>query len=478
MSALPPTHFVLPTHWPDTPIPLSEWQRLRLVPLAQHGTTLEVACAPTSTMAALDRLSFRLKCTITPVAVSESQLDNAFQAFSGHTRMTAEIARPENAAPASRDDTVEQLHTLVNMALRARSSDIHLEPYEQGYRQRCRIDGELQSMHTWTRDQGQRLIGRLKLLAGLDIAQSRLPQDGALQIPLADSITSDIRLSTLPTLEGEKAVLRFVTATHALRRCDQLGLQPFQSEALQQALMQRSGLILVTGPTGSGKSASLYSMLIQLAEQIRANITSVEDPVEASVSGVSQVQIDRTAGLDFACALRAFLRQDPDVMMIGEMRDAETAHIAIQAAQTGHLVLSSLHTGSAAATLVRLRDLGLAPYHLAAGIRLIVAQRLIRCLCPFCRIIDEHVPPEVPTGRYYRSGHGCDACHEGYQGRRGVFEVVSMTPSLRAALVTHQHHDEWVQCIRDSGTPSLFEAGLTLAAEGHTSLEEVYRVAL
>lgn len=464
--------FALPDHWPETPIPLASWQHFRIVPIAWQQQRLCVAVATTHAEQHIETLSFRLKCEITTVWWTEAQLEQAMQAFvrDAHSQDDA-----INMA-SSHDGTIDTLQSLLNAALLERSSDVHIEPYAQGYRQRCRIDGLLHEVDTWSHSQGERLIGRLKLLAGLDIGQARRPQDGALRMPLLSANDTDIRLSTLPTLYGEKAVLRFVPAGDGLRSCDQLGLTSQQSSALEQALHQRAGLVLVTGPTGSGKSASLYSMLKHLQQGAHINIASVEDPIEARLSGINQVQIDRVAGLDFATVLRAFLRQDPDVMMIGEMRDTETARIAIQAAQTGHLVLSSLHTGSVASALVRLHDLGIAPYNIAAGLRLIVAQRLVRRLCWHCREVDTNIPAELPQGTYYRAGAGCEQCRLGYQGRMGIFEVVTMTAALRHAIVTQQQHDEIAQHLRKTGVDSLFDAGITRARQGETSLEEVYRV--
>lgn len=364
--------------------------------------------------------------------------------------------------------TVPQLEQLLAQALTRRASDIHLEPLAQQGRVRLRIDGVLHPVAQYPINQFTRLITRLKVLAGLDIAQRRLPQDGQLRITLAERDIS-FRLSTLPTLHGEKAVLRQVDDTQAPRALAQLGLTLAQRRLLEQALTRPQGLILVTGPTGSGKTATLYGGLRWL-DALALNICSVEDPIETPLNNINQTAIAPAAGLQFATVLRALLRQDPDVIMIGEIRDEATAHIAINAAQTGHLVLSTLHTNSAAESVTRLLQLGIAPYLLADSLSLVIAQRLVRRLCRHCR-------RQTPQSAQLRWQPGtCPRCHGGYRGRRALFELLPVTPALRHAIRNGASSTRLQQLAEEHGMQPLRATAQRLAEQGVTAWGEVIRV--
>ncbi|ELM3657626.1 GspE/PulE family protein [Edwardsiella piscicida] len=371
--------------------------------------------------------------------------------------------------PATEDtQTAPQLEQLLLHALRRRASDIHLEPLETRGQVRLRIDGVLHPLADYPTLQFTRLVTRLKVLAGLDIAERRLPQDGQLRIPLSEQ-THSFRLSTLPTLHGEKAVLRQVSTRETPRSLARLGLSPAQRQTLAQALAQPQGLILVTGPTGSGKTATLYAGLRRLNAQT-LNICSVEDPIETPLENINQTAIAPRAGLQFATVLRALLRQDPDVIMIGEIRDETTAHIAVNAAQTGHLVLSTLHTNSAAQTLTRLLQLGIAPYLLADSLLLVIAQRLVRRLCRHCRQREpDAVRPSWLPGE-------CAHCSGGYRGRRALFELLTPTPTLRQAMRSGADSARLQQLAEAQGMLPLHTTAQRLAEQGKTSWGEVLRV--
>jgi type IV pilus assembly protein PilB len=367
----------------------------------------------------------------------------------------------------------EYLHPMIEAAILARASDIHLEPDQQQCRVRWRIDGRLQDGPSPPPGGRERLVSSIKVLARLDIAEKRLPQDGRLDFPLPDGSVRDLRVSSLPTIQGEKLVLRILAPAQALPLAA-LGLEPQQLSQLQQALAHPHGMVLMTGPTGSGKTTSLYACL-QSLPLARLNVSTVEDPVEIALSGVSQVAVCDKSGLDFPCALRALLRQDPDVIMVGEMRDGLTADIAVKAAQTGHLVLSSVHTSSARATIARLVNMGVAPFNLSSARPLIVSQRLLRRLCRHCRQAVAMTPTAwrdfgwqgaLPGDAAYQAACGCAECHgTGYRGRVGIFELLSLPEDG----LTMQ--GEWRT--PHACQPDLRRAGLAKVLQGETSLSEV-----
>lgn len=385
----------------------------------------------------------------------------------------------------SADDApvVSYVQQLLEKAVAMKASDLHFEPYEHHYRVRMRIDGELREMATPHMALKERLASRLKVLSRLDIAEKRLPQDGRMKLHLVDGRSLDLRISTLPTLFGEKLVVRILDSAQAQLDLTRLGYEPEDLARLIQAIRAPHGMVLVTGPTGSGKTQSLYACLNMLNTS-EVNIATVEDPCEIQLAGINQVNVQDKPGLTFAVALRAFLRQDPDILMVGEIRDLETAHIAVQAAQTGHLVLSTLHTNDAPGTLVRLRNMGLAPYNIAASVTLITAQRLVRCLCVHCK-----QATQVPSAVLHQAGLGleflpkeqievftpvgCEHCHKGFSGRTGIFQVMPVSADMQNLVLGDAVGQEVARLAQREGVPSLRAAGLRKVLQGITSLDEV-----
>ncbi|MGM0475777.1 MAG: GspE/PulE family protein [Pseudomonadota bacterium] len=378
---------------------------------------------------------------------------------------------------------VQFIDRVLETALNRGASDIHFEPYPDGYRVRLRLDGVLRTVARPPPEQAPRLAARLKVMARLDISERRLPQDGRLRTTLGDGAGVDARVATLPTLGGEKVVLRLVDPLTHHPDIDSLGMEPDQQRLLLEALDRSQGLILVTGPTGSGKTLTLYTALARLNDD-RHNIATAEDPAEVALPGVNQVTIQPRAGLDFATALRAFLRQDPDVIMVGEMRDAETAGIAIKAAQTGHLVLSTLHTADAPRSLARLQSMGVAAHNIATSVTLVIAQRLVRRLCPRCARARVWQPAELAAAGHDGLGDGpvtlhepvgCDHCHEGYRGRLALFQVMPFSAEMARLVLAGGDSLALAEQANREGVASLYRMGLARAAAGLTSLVEVER---
>ncbi len=394
----------------------------------------------------------------------------------------ASLWRQSSAAGSEDGQVVRYLDRLLAHAHRVGASDLHVEPYEQLLRVRMRVDGQLRTVEAPPLALKDRLASRIKVLAGLDISERRLPQDGRLRHKLGEQQVLDLRVSTLPTLFGEKLVVRLLDAGPQHLDLDALGFEPAQKAALLEAIHRPWGMVLVTGPTGSGKTLSLYSSLNRL-NQGGLNISTAEDPSEIHLAGINQVNIHEKAGLSFAVALRAFLRQDPDVIMIGEIRDLETADMALKAAQTGHLVLSTLHTNDAPATLTRLRHMGVAPYNITASLALVTAQRLVRRLCPHCRrpvtlppqvLLQAGLRPEDLDGDWQAcAAVGCALCHQGYLGRVGVFQVMPVSEEMQALILRDASSVELARQAAREGVLSLREAGLRKVKLGLTSLEEI-----
>ena len=392
------------------------------------------------------------------------------------------LAKPNHTGT---DDApvVSYVQQLLERAVAMRASDLHFEPYEHHYRVRMRIDGELREMATPHMALKDRLASRIKVMSRLDIAEKRLPQDGRMKLQLAEGRELDLRVSTLPTLFGEKLVIRVLDTTQAQLDLTRLGYEPEDLARLIAAIRAPHGMVLVTGPTGSGKTQSLYACL-NLLNTPEVNIATVEDPCEIQLQGINQVNVQDKPGLNFAVALRAFLRQDPDILMVGEVRDLETANIAIQAAQTGHLVLSTLHTNDAPATLVRLRNMGTAPYNIAASVTLITAQRLVRCLCPHCKK-SRLLPPAAWVSAGWSQDTcpdqaetvfeavGCSQCHKGFVGRTGIFQVMPMSAEMQQLVLQEAGIQALEQQARREGVASLRQAGLRKVRQGITSLDEV-----
>ncbi|KJY83618.1 general secretion pathway protein GspE [Vibrio galatheae] len=380
-------------------------------------------------------------------------------------------------APVSR-----YINQILLDAIRKRASDIHFEPYESSYRVRFRCDGLLietqQPSHTLSR----RLSARLKIIAKLDIAQRRLPQDGRIKLQLTPDTAIDMRISTLPTLWGEKIVLRLLDSNNTELNIQALGYNDLQQAIYQKALAQPQGMILMTGPTGSGKTVSLYAGL-NFLNTPQVNIASAEDPVEINLPGINQVQINPQIGLDFAQALRAFLRQDPDIVMVGEIRDLETAEIAVKAAQTGHLVLSTLHTNSAAESILRLQHLGISPADISSSLSLVIAQRLARKLCEQCKV-EEPISAELEQqlgitelqSIYRANPTGCPDCNQGYFGRIGLYEVMSLDPTL-VQVINHSNDVRDIEQVAiKQGMQTLRDSGIEKLLDGLTSYQELQRV--
>ena len=394
----------------------------------------------------------------------------------------------EDAAQKSDIDdapVVRFLHKMLRDAFVMRASDLHFEPYEHHYRVRFRIDGELRDVVSPPLAIKDKLASRIKVISRLDIAEKRVPQDGRMKLKLGPDRVIDCRVSTLPTLFGEKIVIRLLDSSGLKLGLDALGYEPVEKARVLEAIQRPYGMVLVTGPTGSGKTLSLYTCL-SLLNKPGVNIATVEDPSEINLPGVNQVNVNEKAGLSFAVALRAFLRQDPDIIMVGEIRDLETADIAVKAAQTGHLLLATVHTNDAPSTLTRLRNMGVAPFNLASSVILITAQRLIRRLCPTCR-----QPIELPRQTLIDAGFeeselaggwtpykpvGCDACNNGYKGRVGIYEVMPISEAIQRIILADGSSVEIAAQARREGVRTLRQAGLEKVRLGVTSLEEVLAV--
>ncbi|MEX3962360.1 GspE/PulE family protein [Paraburkholderia sp. EG286B] len=396
---------------------------------------------------------------------------------------TARTSAPVSVPQLDDAPAVRLLSETLREAARRSASDLHIEPMEHGWRVRLRIDGVLHEMVRPPAHLRDAFVTRIKVLARMDIAERRIPQDGRLRLALsgASQAAEDYRVNSLPTLHGEKLVLRRLEALPADLSLAELGLDEAQQRTVAEAIGAPHGLVLVTGPTGSGKTLSLYCFLQRLNGTTR-NLCSVEDPAEIQLAGINQVNVREKAGLTFAVALRALLRQDPDVIMIGEIRDEETASVAVKAAQTGHLVLSTVHTNDASAACARLVDIGVEPYNLAASLRLVTAQRLVRRLCPQCRVRGEASPAAlVAAGLNTYDGdmtqpyiaRGCEACHGiGYRGRVGIHEVLPISETIRDLIVTGSGAHEIARAARRSGVATLRDAALARVRDGTTSLAE------
>jgi type IV pilus assembly protein PilB len=403
--------------------------------------------------------------------------------------LTEAGGEPQNDAPTVEIDdapVVRYIQKILLDAINSGASDIHFEPYEKIYRIRYRIDGELYEIATPPLAIKEKVASRIKVISRLDISEKRVPQDGRMKLVMSKNRAIDFRVSTLPTLFGEKLVLRILDASSATLGIEALGYEPEQKEAMMHAISRPYGMILVTGPTGSGKTVSLYTCL-NLLNQPGTNISTAEDPAEINLPGINQVNVNEKAGLTFAVALKAFLRQDPDIIMVGEIRDLETGEIAIKAAQTGHLVLSTLHTNDAPTTLTRLMNMGIAPFNIATSVMLITAQRLARRLCSSCKR-----PADIPKPALLRAGFtereldgswqpytygGCETCkNTGYKGRVGIYQVMPISDEINRIIMQNGNAIEIAQQARREGVKDLRQSGLLKVKQGVTSLEEVEAV--
>jgi len=474
----------------------------RVLPLSRRGSKLYIAVSDPANHQSIADIQFSTGLSIEPVLVEDDKLGEAIDRLYdsgaagleeldevGLDGVDAEPAsadgRGEDAGEAAEDAPVVRFVNKVLLdAIRGGSSDLHFEPYEKIYRVRLRTDGILHEVARPPIQLAPRISARLKVMAGLDISERRKPQDGRIKMRVSKTKSIDFRVNTLPTLWGEKIVMRILDPSSAQMGIDALGYEEEQKELYMNALRQPQGMILVTGPTGSGKTVSLYTGL-NILNTVDVNISTAEDPVEINLEGINQVNVNPRQGMDFAQALRAFLRQDPDIIMVGEIRDLETAEIAIKAAQTGHMVMSTLHTNSAAETLTRLRNMGVPAFNIATSVNLIIAQRLARKLCASCK-----KEIEVPRETLLREGFaeekigtfklygpvGCDNCKGGYKGRVGIYEVVKNTPSLQRIIMEDGNSIDISTQMRKDGFNDLRTSALQKVMQGVTSLEEVNRV--
>ncbi|NRA69989.1 MAG: type IV-A pilus assembly ATPase PilB [Gammaproteobacteria bacterium] len=492
-------HNLLPTEL------LNEKRALKhsALPLYIRGNRLYIAIGDPTNIAAIEEFQFNAGMRTEAILVCEQQLQdtinkvfendsNALSLDSFDEDELAGIEVDDNTTVEGSDDPdkadrpiVTYINKLLTDAIRKGASDLHFEPYENTYRVRFRIDGILHEMGSPPAYLAARLAARIKVMSKMDIAEKRVPQDGRIKLKISDKKSIDFRVSSLPTLFGEKMVLRILDSSIAMMGIDSLGYEPEQKALYLHHLNQPQGMILVTGPTGSGKTVSLYTGL-NILNTTERNISTAEDPVEINLTGVNQVHINTKAGLDFSKALRAFLRQDPDVVMVGEIRDLETAEIAIKAAQTGHLVLSTLHTNSAAETITRLVNMGVQGYNIASSVSLIIAQRLARRLCEHCKEADN-----VPTEQLLELGYtieminngltlfkpiGCDKCANGYKGRVGIYETMPMTDKIGRIIMDGGNSIAIADAAQQDGVANLRRSGLVKAGQGVTSLTEVSRV--
>jgi type IV pilus assembly protein PilB len=474
----------------------------RVLPLYKRGNRLFVAVSDPANLQALDEVRFKTNLVVDPVVVEDDKLGQALS-------KVVETAGQKLSAMVSDDDLdidvegsektgeeesnpdvddapiVRYLQKVLVDAISAGVSDIHLEPYEKFYRIRYRLDGQLAEVAQPPLAIKDKLASRIKVISKLDISEKRVPQDGRMKLVLSKNRAIDFRVSTLPTLYGEKIVLRILDAAGVKLGIEALGYEPDQQQILLDAIKRPYGMVLVTGPTGSGKTVSLYTCL-NILNQPGINISTAEDPAEIQLPGVNQVNVNDKQGLTFATALRAFLRQDPDIVMVGEIRDLETAEIAVKAAQTGHLVLSTLHTNDAPATLMRLANMGVAPFNIASSVIVITAQRLARKLCS-CKKPEE-IPPEALLqagfteqdldGTWQAFGpNGCDICKgSGYKGRTGIYEVMPISDEMRLLIMRGANVLELAEQAQKEGVRNLRQSGLLKVKQGVTSLEEIEAV--
>lgn len=461
--------------------------KFQVLPLKLEGNLLRVAVVDPLNFQAVDNVALQTGRQVTPVVVTRSTLQRALIRVYGipDVQPDEEIStRLYNVDVPEENTVVRLVNTVLTQAIVARASDIHMEPTEDRSRVRYRVDGVLLETTPIPLNLHGSIISRLKVMGGMDIAERRIPQDGQIQIT-SKSRRYDLRVNTLPTIHGERVAIRILDRNSGLKAVSQLGLPPPMDQTYMEMIHRPNGIILITGPTGSGKSTTLMATLSEI-NKAEKHIMTIEDPVEYHIAGISQVQVNNKAGLNFASGLRSFLRQDPDVIMVGEIRDGETADIAIRAALTGHLVFSTLHTNQAAATVGRLIDMGIEPFLLASSLLGIMAQRLVRLLCKRCRqpyIIPDDDParflPGVPEGplQLHRA-KGCGFCeHTGYQGRYAIFELLQVTGEVRELIMKQAPASAIQAAARRHGMRTLWDTGLEKVLAGETSIEELQRVA-
>ncbi len=488
-----------PESLPSAAIDAKLMQAQRVIALAKRGNKLSVALSDPTNSQALDQIKFQSEATVEPVIVPHDALLALLAIIAkGAEQDLSELAGDDAEIEFAEDDKqpvavepsadvedapiVRFLNKILMDAVQMGASDIHFEPYEKYYRIRLRVDGVLRDHASPPLSIREKLVSRIKVLARLDIAEKRVPQDGRMRLLLSATRAIDFRVSTLPTLFGEKTVMRILDATQAQMGIDALGYDPDQKALLLDAITRPYGMVLVTGPTGSGKTVSLYSCL-NLLNKPGINISTAEDPAEINLPGVNQVNVNDKAGLTFPVALKSFLRQDPDIIMVGEIRDLETADIATKAAQTGHMVFSTLHTNDAPSTLTRLMNMGVAPFNIASSVILITAQRLARRLCSCKQPLE--ITDEALLAAGYREGDidgswrpygpvGCDRClGSGYKGRVGIYQIMPISPAIEALILASGNSMQIAAQAEKEGVNSLRRSGLMKVKQGLTSLEEV-----
>ncbi|GGI20180.1 type 4 fimbrial assembly protein PilB [Oxalicibacterium faecigallinarum] len=485
---------------PDKAIDLKLMQSQRVIALAKRGNKVSVALSDPTNSAALDQIKFQTQLTVEPVIVDHAALLKLIEKLSqsaeqnlneliGEDLDNIDFVDDDNTAPIDTttidiDDApiVKFLQKILVDAINQGASDLHFEPFEKFYRIRFRVDGVLRDIAQPPLAIKEKLASRIKVISKLDISEKRVPQDGRMKLVMSKTRSIDFRVSTLPTLFGEKIVMRILDGSQAQMGIEALGYDEDQKATLLEAIHRPYGMVLVTGPTGSGKTVSLYTCL-NLLNKPGINISTAEDPAEINLPGVNQVNVNDKAGLTFPVALKAFLRQDPDIIMVGEIRDLETADIAIKAAQTGHMVFSTLHTNDAPATLTRLMNMGVAPFNIASSVILITAQRLARRLCS-CK-----QPASIPDETLLEAGFeeadldgtwlpykpvGCERCSgSGYKGRVGIYQLMPITENMERIILSHGTALEIEEQARKDGVKNLRQSGLVKVKQGLTSLEEV-----
>jgi type IV pilus assembly protein PilB len=488
------------SHFPPGTIDKKLIQAHQVVPLTKRGNRIAVALADPTNLRALDEIRFQTGLAVDPVVVEANKLAPIVQRLSESTEtklnelagddldleLAEEAGEPSGTetGTAEVDDApvVRFIQKILLDAINEGASDVHFEPYEKYYRIRLRTDGVLREIAQPPLVIKEKIASRIKVISRLDISEKRVPQDGRMKLVLSKTNAIDFRVSTLPTLHGEKIVMRILDSSSAMLGIDALGYEPEQREALIHAIERPYGMILVTGPTGSGKTVSLYTCL-NLLNKPGINISTAEDPAEINLPGVNQVNVNDKVGLNFAVALRAFLRQDPDIIMVGEIRDLETAEIAIKAAQTGHLVLSTLHTNDAPTTLERMKDMGIAPFNIASSVIMITAQRLARRLCSCKKLVSIPMEALIQAGFHEHEidgswqlygPSGCEICKgSGYKGRIGIYQVMPISEEIQRIIMTNGNSIDIAEQAQREGIKDLRRSGLLKVKQGLTSLEEV-----
>lgn len=477
-------------------------ERHRILPLFKRGSRLFVAMSDPTDLRALEEIRFNTGLTIQTIVVEVDKLNSMIEAVLNEAAGAAfkgldddldninidtdEKDNQEDSSDGADDAPIVRfVNKLLLDAIKMGASDLHFEPYERYYRVRFRQDGILREITNPPISSASKIAARLKVMAQLDISERRVPQDGRIKLKVSRSKSIDFRVNTCPTLFGEKIVLRILDSDSAKLGIEVLGYEDEQKELYLEALHKPQGMVLVTGPTGSGKTVSLYTG-VNILNTPERNISTAEDPVEINLEGVNQVNVNPRQGMDFAAALKAFLRQDPDVILVGEIRDLETANIAVAAAQTGHLVLSTLHTNSAPETLTRLRNMGVPSFNIATSVILIIAQRLARRLCNDCKEPTDipekslrafgFTDEDIKTGFTIYSPKGCDNCNNGYKGRVGVYEVVKITEAIARIIMEEGNSIDIADQCRAEGFNDIYRSGLIKVMQGVTSLEEINRV--